>query len=83
MTSDLYYIYLGFVNIEPHVLFENPTTVEDVDKVYKTLAKKFHPDKHASSPEDSEWAGKIFALLGEYRENLKDLIEGGVELLVR
>lgn len=78
MTSDLYYIYLGFEKTPPEILFDKPTTVADVDKAFKKLALRFHPDKHASNEEDSEWAGKIFGLLGNYRIALTDLIEKGV-----
>jgi len=41
------------------------------------MAKRFHPDLHATKPEDMEWASKIFTLLGNYRDELIDSIKKG------
>ena len=78
MTSDLYYIHLGFTQTAPEVLFDNPKTKDDVAKTFKKLAIKFHPDKHAGDREDTKWANNIFTLLCEYRDALDNLIEKGI-----
>lgn len=77
MTNTLYYVFLGFQNTKPEVLFGNPKTESDVTKSYKELARKFHPDKYSTTESDLEWATKIFSLLGEYRDQLNILVKKG------
>lgn len=77
MESDLYYIFIGFKQTEPMVLFEHPKTEEELSSAFKKLAKRFHPDLHALNKRDQEWSTKIFTLLSEYRDEVLILIKEG------